>query len=114
MNKVPGLNVKRAAVASVAAVVAIFAATMASAETSESPSVTVRYGDLDLATARGAHMLYRRIAVAAEQVCPTAHTRDLALLARARSCQADAVSRAVREVNSPQLAAVYARREGHG
>jgi UrcA family protein len=113
MNRIFGLNAQRAAVASVAAAVALFSATVANAETSDVPSVTVRYDDLDLATTHGAHMLYRRIVAAAEQVCP-ARTRDLAKLARAHSCQVNAVSRAVHDVNSPQLAAIYVRRVGHG
>ena len=106
-------NVKRAVVASVATAVMMFAG-HANAETSDVPSVTVRYDDLDLATKQGAHTLYRRIVAAAEKVCPDYQTRDLGRITRAQSCRAAAISRAVRQVNSPQLAVIYAERGGHG
>src|SRR5579871_5165807 len=35
----------------------------------EVPSVTVRYGDLNLATEAGAHKLYQRLSAAAQEVC---------------------------------------------
>ncbi|MES1189630.1 MAG: UrcA family protein [Steroidobacter sp.] len=71
------------------------------------PSVTVKYGDLNLATSAGAQRLYRRIVIAAERVCPTEGTRDLNRLAHVRACRADAIARAVQAVNNAQLAAVH-------
>jgi UrcA family protein len=77
-------------------------------------SVTVRYSDLDLATAAGASALYRRISVAARQVCPDSYTRDLGMLAASQRCQANAIAQAVRELNNPQVAAVHAVHVSHG
>lgn len=72
------------------------------------PSMTVRYADLDITTEQGAHTLYRRIQSAAQAVCPSADFRDLERSAMSRSCQEQAIARAVQAVSSPRLAAVYA------
>jgi UrcA family protein len=72
------------------------------------PSVVVRYADLDLATDQGVRTLYTRIARAALKVCPDAPISDLNAVAQARTCQRQAIARAVRDVNRPMLAAVYA------
>jgi len=78
------------------------------------PSVAVAYGDLDLSSEAGSAELYRRIVVAAHRVCPTGDLRELGEFTAARACQAAAIARAVRGVDSPQLAAVYAARVKHG
>ena len=79
------------------------------------PSVHVRYGDLDLSTEQGSKILYHRITVAAQQVCERgADIRDLPARTRAEKCEADAISKAVNEVNSPQLAMVHASRTRRG
>lgn len=78
------------------------------------PTVAVRYNDLNLATSAGVSALYQRIAHAARQVCPDPYTRDLAMVAAAESCQAEAIARAVSEVNNKQLALVHAARTSHG
>jgi UrcA family protein len=78
------------------------------------PSMTVRYNDLNLATAAGVETLYRRIASAARAVCPDDHSRELAVVAASERCQANAVEQAVREVNNPHLALVHASRVSHG
>ena len=115
MNKSSAWNVRGVVVASVATAAGMFA-TLANAEdtSKEAPSAVVKYGDLNLATEKGANTLYHRIVLAAEKVCPTNFTRDLGQIARARNCQADAVARAVHQVNSPQLAMLHERRSGHG
>ena len=74
-------------------------------DTLQPPSMTVRYGDLNLSTPEGTARLYRRLSYAAQQVCP-AQQRDLGDYARGRACQAEAIRRAVREINSPMLARV--------
>ena len=86
----------------------------AATPTDSVPSVVVEYGDLDLSSEAGTLTLYRRIAGAARQVCPDADGRDLALLARIRACQAEAIARAVSDSHIPQLAALYATRSKHG
>ncbi|HEX2791408.1 MAG TPA: UrcA family protein [Steroidobacteraceae bacterium] len=72
------------------------------------PSVVVRYADLDLATDPGVRTLYTRIARAALKVCPDAPIGDLHAVVQARTCQQQAIARAVLDVNRPMLAAVYA------
>ena len=74
----------------------------------QAPSVHVRYSDLDLTTERGSRSLYRRIQVAARQVCPVENIRDPEKMSAALKCQAAAVDRAVNDVHSPQLAALHA------
>jgi UrcA family protein len=79
------------------------------------PAVTVTYGDLNLDSAQGSAALYARIAAAARTVCATPEDiRDLGALATARTCERQAVARAVRLVNSPRLAAVYDAHLRHG
>jgi UrcA family protein len=78
------------------------------------PSMKVSYSALDLATDEGARNLYGRIAKAARAVCPDEGVRDLNTFAFARTCQAEAIARAVRDVRNPRLAALYSARTGHG
>ena len=78
------------------------------------PSVVVRYGDLNLATEAGARTLYRRLSFAAQEVCPVQDSRSLALWSENRTCRADAIARAVHEVNSTQLAALHAEHSNRG
>ena len=78
------------------------------------PSVVVSYGDLNLATEQGTLALYNRIIHAASQVCPQSDMRNLAGVAASKSCQSQAVARAVRDVHSAQLAALHADRSRRG
>lgn len=98
------------AVVGVMASVAAFAA----APAADSPSVSVRYDDLNLSTTAGVDALYRRISFAARQVCPDIYSRDLHIALAAQRCEADAVSRAVSKVNNSQLAMLHATRVSHG
>ncbi|MBX5461590.1 MAG: UrcA family protein [Steroidobacteraceae bacterium] len=68
------------------------------------PRAYVSYADLDLSTEEGATRLYHRIVRAAETVCPKSHALNLRAASMTQQCIADAVERAVNEVNSPQLA----------
>jgi UrcA family protein len=77
-------------------------------------SVKVRYSDLNLATDAGVGTLYRRIANAARLVCPDPYSRDLSVVAASEHCQADAIAKAVAEVNNPRLALMHAARASHG
>ena len=80
------------------------------------PSVTVSYGDLNLASARGANALYARIVSAAREVCGAAKVdiRDLGTLANERSCESNAIAQAVHAVHSPALAALAGTRQPQG
>jgi len=73
------------------------------------PRIEVKYTDLNIATAEGARTLYRRIATAARQVCPRGEGSIVPKMDEiSRTCIREAISRAVREVNSPRLAEVEA------
>ena len=78
------------------------------------PALTVRYSDLNLSTEQGSLALYGRIVAAAHQVCTIVDIRDLRATAAVGACRDQAVARAVRDVNSPMLAAVHAERVRHG
>jgi UrcA family protein len=80
----------------------------------DAPSVSVRYDDLNLATTSGVNALYRRISVAARQVCPDIYSRDTHVVLAAQHCQAAAIAKAVSEVNNPSLAMLHAARASRG
>jgi UrcA family protein len=93
---------------------AIGAIGSAQAANADSPALRIRYSDLNLSSEQGSLALYGRIVAAAHQVCDFADNRDLHSVAAARACREQAIARAVRDVNSPMLAALYAERVRHG
>ncbi len=103
------------ALSALAACAAIGAVGSAHAATAGSPpAIKVRYADLNLSTEQGSIALYGRIVAAAHEVCAADVFRDLRAAAAAKTCAAEAIARAVRDVNSPMLASVYAARLQHG
>jgi UrcA family protein len=72
----------------------------------EVPKVVVSYSDLDLSTTEGARTLYRRISIAAQEVCPFQDALDLSRRAKNHACREAAIERAVSSVNNAQLATV--------
>jgi UrcA family protein len=79
------------------------------------PQLEVEYGDLDLTTGQGVQALHRRLTDAAERVCPRTDLRINATeKAAARECRKQALDRAVREVGSPELAALHATTASRG
>jgi UrcA family protein len=78
----------------------------AAAPLEDGPSLVVSYGDLDLSSADGVRALYKRIALAAREVCPREGGLDLAGVTFAHACRAAAIERAVARINNPQLAAL--------
>jgi UrcA family protein len=78
------------------------------------PSIRVRYDDLNLTTASGVASLYSRISRAADAVCPRADIRDLRGMDYRNQCRADAVARAVSEVNNAKLAMLHTARVTRG
>lgn len=106
--------VGRAALAVVASSLLALSSSPASAgtpsEASDAPSVSVSYGDLNLATEEGTLALYKRIVSAARQVCPADAGPNVRLLAIARRCVDEAVARAVSDIRSPRLAELQAAR----
>jgi len=104
----------RASAALTACLIVGGSATAYAAPADPAPSVQVKYGDLNLASDQGARALYERIVWAAHRVCAVSDIRILAEVAAGRVCQAQAIAHAVRDVNSPQLAAVYSAHQPQG
>ncbi len=72
------------------------------------PSVAVRYGDLDLNSEAGRDALNARLSMAARNVCDHhgyARTGSLSYHAQTKACYDEALTAALSQVNSGQLAA---------
>jgi UrcA family protein len=99
----------RYALLGMAMLAAALTANLASAATAttEGPKQTVvKYSDLDLSRPQDARRLYGRIKYAAREVCDNNASSDLHLLKIYQTCLRKAVTDAVAQVQSPQLAAV--------
>lgn len=95
----------------VAAAVCVAAASGALADAAnDTPSLTVRYADLNLNTRAGVSTLYRRIEHAALRVCGDEGTRDPARQRVVQSCVDQAMASSVRFVNNEELTQLYASR----
>jgi UrcA family protein len=81
---------------------------------SDVPTVVVSYNDLDLASAAGVSTLYKRISLAARDVCPSEGVMQLTQVAHARACRQAAIERAVAQVHNSQLAALSAEHAKRG
>jgi UrcA family protein len=81
---------------------------------SDVPSVVVTYSEQSLATDAGVHALYRRITGAARQVCPDASIRDFSLQKQVEQCREQAITRAIRQIDNSQLAALHAVHSKNG
>jgi UrcA family protein len=75
----------------------------------DTPSMVVKYSSDALATDSGTRALYRRLAEAAEQVCPNPSTTRLVSEAVAQ-CRQAALTAAVSKIHSERLAALHASR----
>jgi UrcA family protein len=102
------------ALAGACAALLVTTLSVAAPSSDEVPSVRVRYDDLNLGTTAGVAVLYRRISFAAREVCPGSDSRDLNLLYRSERCRAQAIARAVTQVNNPQLASLHAAHMSRG
>jgi UrcA family protein len=71
------------------------------------PTRTVHYADLNLNTQAGAAVLYKRIRVAAEEVCGDVNSRRLDEAAVAKACVDRAVYGSVQTVNNVKLTNEY-------
>jgi UrcA family protein len=98
---------------SLAGVIAAGAAGAAGTD-SDAPSVIVKYSETSLETSGGVNELYRRITVAARQVCPAASIRDLVAQQQVAQCREQAIARAISQVGNPQLAALHANHAKNG
>jgi UrcA family protein len=82
------------------------------AQTSDTvPSVSVKYGNLNLGSPAGAQLLLKRIEAAASTVCGgSPDIRQLDQWTSFEACRRSAVARAVVTVDSPMLTAMAHRR----
>ena len=71
----------------------------------DSNTVSVRYHETQLATSRGAHLLYARIDRAAQEACDD--TGEFALRASFAACERSAIADAVAQVDNTRLTSVY-------
>jgi UrcA family protein len=75
----------------------------------DAPSTTVRYSSDALATDSGTRALYRRLSLAAEQVCPSPSDTRL-VSAVIMKCRQEALTAAVNNIHSQRLASLHAAR----
>jgi UrcA family protein len=99
---------------SFAGVMAAGAASAANPATDDVPKVVVTYSAQSLATDAGVHALYRRITSAARQVCPDASIRSLSFQRQVEQCREQAITRAIRQIDNSQLAALHADHSKNG
>jgi UrcA family protein len=77
--------------------------------------IVVRFGDLNLEQPAGVAALYRRLKLAAKQVCGESEPPGSAITSAAwRACEAQAVDRAVVTVDRPSLTAYYREHTASG
>jgi len=73
-------------------------------------SMTVHYSRDALATDSGTRALYRRLAQAAEQVCPNEPSNSRIVSAGVQECRQEALTAAVSKIHNERLAALHASR----
>jgi UrcA family protein len=100
--------VKRCVVAIVTcSVAALSNAAVAADWVGDVPTVTVSYADLNVDHSEGAATLYRRIRVAAKDVCSFLEGRDPDKVLLWEQCMHKAIADAVAKVDKPVLTAYY-------
>jgi UrcA family protein len=98
------------ATAIVGAFASSFAVVCPAADDTETVSVVVKFGDLNLSNPQGAAALYGRIVAAAHNVCGSYDSDEVihrGSRARADACVHKAIADAVTKVGQPELFAVY-------
>jgi UrcA family protein len=91
-------------IAALASALCLTGGTQSWAASPATHSMTVSYGDLNLAAAAGADTLYRRIESAAADICGY-EGRSLAEIANSHDCVHGAIAQAVAAIDSPLLTA---------
>ena len=86
-----------------------FGGACTAADSGDTRSETVKYGDLNISNPQGAAALYRRIVAAANNVCSSyeADSRYIGSQASLNTCIHKAITDAVTKVGRPELVAVY-------
>jgi UrcA family protein len=73
----------------------------------------VTYGDLDLDSQRGAHVLYARLRAAAREVCVPLESIELSRQLAWRNCVDNALGSAVAQVNKASVTALHNQSVNH-
>jgi len=114
----PHVRVSRSKVALMMLVCGALGAGYAGAVSAATPddelSVTVHFKPQNLNTEDGARALYRRLVNAAVEVCPADSSSPHWISDAVRQCREQSVARAVRQINSPKLVAVYTANSKNG
>jgi len=76
----------------------------------DAPAMVVRYSSDALATDSGTRALYRRLAQAAEQVCPNEPSNTHMVSEVVLKCRQEALTAAVNKIHNQRLAALHASR----
>jgi UrcA family protein len=71
-------------------------------------TLAVRYSESSLATDDGARVLYKRLAQAAERVCPSEPAFARLTTSSVLKCRQEALSAAVAKIHNQRLAALHA------
>ena len=79
----------------------------------DTPSVVVKYGDLNLTSQAGIARLHKRISNAAESVCSQLDRPFLSLQAAYRECVADAIEQGIATVDNSNLSQFHAGKARH-
>jgi UrcA family protein len=82
------------------AIIAAAAAAVAAMPAAAQESVEIYYGDLDVASAAGTHMLGERLEACAASVCARPDTRDLKGMAAWQECKTTAITSGVEQLAS--------------
>jgi UrcA family protein len=78
------------------------------------PAEIVRVHDFNLSKPADVAKLYSRISRAATSVCNAANPNPFPHMAYSQRCYRDAMDRAISQINSPELAALYRDKVSHG
>lgn len=81
----------------------------ASQPSADGLQTNVYYDLRDLSTERGTSALYRRIASAAQEVCPGYDSLSPSVVAASQACQRQAIARAIGQIGNARLVAIDAR-----
>lgn len=104
---------KMNAIVSLVVVAAAFAPAVTLADNA-APQAKVSYTNLNLKSPQDAAILYRKLVRASAMVCPDPSFESTRFLSqKAMECRAQALEGAVRNVNSPQLTALFVQQTGH-
>jgi UrcA family protein len=113
MNTITSTSFRAVVAGTILSALAISFATVSGAdERTTVPQVRVSYADLDVSSAQGAAVLYRRIQGAAGNVCWRMYSSTEAYKLSKDACLQKVISDAVSKVNAPALSAVFASKYG--